>query len=39
MSDAQAAGATSGDTVAPLSRTCTQMDSVSGERHADWLDA
>ena len=25
--------------VAPLSRTCTQMDSVSGERHADWLDA
>ena len=27
--------ATSGDTVAPLSRTCTQMDSVSGERHAD----
>ena len=27
--------ATSGVTVAPLSRTCTQMDSVSGERHAD----
>ena len=27
--------ATSGDTVAPLSRTCTQVDSVSGQRHAD----